>query len=73
MLAHDTFERLPEIGSPTLILAGSDDQIIPAASSEPLAERIPDAELRVIDGTGHLFFVERAEETVGAVEDFLGR
>jgi 3-oxoadipate enol-lactonase len=70
-LAHDTWERLPRIERPTLILTGDDDQVIPAASSEVLHERIPESLLYVVAGAGHLFFLERPDETVRALETFV--
>jgi pimeloyl-ACP methyl ester carboxylesterase len=70
VLAHDTYDRLLEIDSPTLILTGDGDQVIPAASSDVLHERIPDSLLYVVRGAGHLFFMERPDETVRALESF---
>jgi 3-oxoadipate enol-lactonase len=67
-LSHDTWERLPQIDHPTLILTGDDDQVIPAASSDVLHERIPDSVLYVVAGAGHLFFLERPDETMRALE-----
>jgi pimeloyl-ACP methyl ester carboxylesterase len=54
------------------VLTGDDDRVIPAASSEPLAERIPNARLETIAGTGHLFFIEAPKETLRVLEAFLG-
>ena len=71
VLAHDTFDRLPRISAPTLVMTGDGDQVIPGESSEMLAERIPNARLEVIAGAGHLFFLEREDETVALLEDFL--
>jgi 3-oxoadipate enol-lactonase len=71
-LGHDTYERLPQIEAPTLVLTGDDDRVIPAPSSDPLVERIPNARLHVVHGTGHLFFIEKPEETRAVLEDFLG-
>jgi pimeloyl-ACP methyl ester carboxylesterase len=70
VIAHDTFDRLPEIDRPTLILTGDGDRVIPAAASGVLHERIPDSLLYVIRGAGHLFFLERPDETVRALETF---
>jgi 3-oxoadipate enol-lactonase len=70
VLAHETHARLPEIVHPTVILTGDQDQVIPAASSEVLHERIPHSLLYVIRGAGHLFFLERPRETVRALETF---
>jgi 3-oxoadipate enol-lactonase len=72
VLAHDAAARLHAISAPTLVLTGDDDRIIPAHSSRLLAERIPGAQLRVIAGTGHLFFLERPEQTFEILTSFLG-
>ncbi len=71
VIAHDTADRLDRIRAPTLILTGDDDQIIPGESSRLLADRIPNAALRIIAGTGHLFFLERPGETIEIVSEFL--
>jgi pimeloyl-ACP methyl ester carboxylesterase len=38
-----------------------------------LAARIPNAELRLLDGVGHLYHSERADEADAAVLDFVRR
>src|ERR1700757_1843179 len=55
---HDTSSRLPQIRSPTLVLHGELDAMAPIANARFLAERIPDAELSVIAGTGHAYALE---------------
>ncbi len=52
--AHDVFDRLGKITSPTLVAAGRYDGQAPLANSEVLASRIPHAQLQVFEG-GHLF------------------
>jgi 3-oxoadipate enol-lactonase len=71
VLAHDTYDRLPRIDRPTLILTGDDDRVIPAPSSAVLHERIPGSRLEVIAGGGHLFFIECPQETLRLLTDFL--
>lgn len=68
---HDTFADLGRIRAPTLVLTGTPDAIIPDANSAILAERIPDARLRVLDPAGHLFWIEREADTLAAVREFL--
>ena len=70
-LSHDTYDRLPQIAAPTLILTGDDDRVIPAASSEVLRQRIPASRLEVVAGSGHLFFLEQPDESVRRLEEFL--
>ncbi len=51
--AHDALDRLGQIRCPTLITVGAQDIMIPPKFSRELHERIPRAELRVIEGGGH--------------------
>ena len=46
-------DRLPEIGVPTLVLAGGQDQVVPLASTRLVAERIPGARIEVDPESGH--------------------
>jgi pimeloyl-ACP methyl ester carboxylesterase len=46
-------DRLGEIGVPTLVLAGEQDQVVPLASSQQVGERIPGARLRTDPECGH--------------------
>jgi pimeloyl-ACP methyl ester carboxylesterase len=70
-LAHDSYERLPGLARPTLILTGDSDRVIPAVSSEVLHERIPGSRLEVVAGAGHLFFLERPQESLRLLDEFL--
>lgn len=70
---HDSWDRLPEIKIPTLVIHGTEDQINPAANAQLLAGRIPGAELRLIEGGRHGFFIEFREEASAAVLEFLAR
>jgi pimeloyl-ACP methyl ester carboxylesterase len=71
--AHDTNDRLSRITAPTLVMAGTDDTLVAAANSPILAERIPNAELRMFPGLRHGFNIERPDEVNAAVLEFLGR
>jgi 3-oxoadipate enol-lactonase len=61
---HDTFDRLSRIRVPTLVLTGTADKLVPPANSEVLARAIPGARLVMLEGAGHVFPLEREEETV---------
>jgi pimeloyl-ACP methyl ester carboxylesterase len=67
----DTYDRLPQIRVPTLILAGTADQLIPSDNSRILASRIPDAKLVLFEGAGHGYLWEAEEEANRTVHDFL--
>ncbi len=68
---HDTFDRLPEIAMPALVLHGDADQLVPAANGRLLAERIPDARLMLYPGARHAYHVEFAEQSAADVLAFL--
>jgi pimeloyl-ACP methyl ester carboxylesterase len=70
---HDACDRLGEIASPTLVIHGSDDMVNPTANAAILAERIAGAELVIVEGARHGYFLEFREESDGAVRDFLRR
>ena len=62
---------LSAIQAPTLVLAGGRDVLIPPENSRIIAEQIPGAIGRVIDGAGHLFWISHPQETVSILCDFL--
>ena len=68
---HDVIDRLGEIGSPTLVVAGELDTETPPSYSRSLADGIPGAQLVVLDGVGHLAPSEHPEMFNRLVRDFL--
>ena len=46
-------DRLGEISVPTLVLAGGQDQVVPLASTQMVAEAIPGARFEVDPECGH--------------------
>ena len=65
------FDRLGEIAAPTLVLHGTEDQVVDVRNAALLGESIPDARVELIEGTGHLFFWEAPERTARLVGEFL--
>lgn len=49
-----TEERLAELDTPTLVLHGTYDRLVPVESGEMFAAAIPDAQLVIYEETGHL-------------------
>lgn len=62
--------RLP---TPTLVMAGDDDPIVPLVNGRILAWRIPGARLHVMRGGGHLFLLEEPATSAAVIADFLRR
>ena len=71
IMMHDTYDRLPEIGVPTLVIAGTEDKVIPVENSRILASRIPGAESIILEGVGHFLSVEAPEAINKAIHGFL--
>jgi pimeloyl-ACP methyl ester carboxylesterase len=69
-------DRRPDlagIAAPTLVIVGAEDALTPVPLSQGLAAGLPDAELVVIPGAGHLTALERPREFAAAVRSFLAR
>ncbi|HXG21009.1 MAG TPA: alpha/beta fold hydrolase [Methylomirabilota bacterium] len=69
--AHDTYDRLPQIACPTLVITGKDDVLVPWENSRILAERIPGAQFVLLEPAGHLFWGEQPEQAREALLSFL--
>ncbi len=71
--AFDLMGRLGEIKVPALVLCGQEDKMTPPKYSRFLAEHLPQAELVIIPGAGHMVMLERPSQVAAAVQDFLAR
>lgn len=71
IMSFNVYDRIPGIGVPTLVMAGTADKLIPVENSRILASRIPGAELIIFDNIGHNFIGEIPVETNRAVLEFL--
>jgi len=60
-----------EIAAPTLILTGTDDNVVDHRNSDVLGRRIPGARIERFPGAGHLFFWEQPDAFVRIVLEFL--
>lgn len=69
---HDTEALLNQVRSPTLIVTGDQDVVVPAGNAELLRARIPKAMAEVLPGVGHMLPVEVPEQLAGMLTRFLG-
>lgn len=67
----DAGAYLPGIACPILLLTGREDRWSPVAQHEEIASLAPDADLVVIEDSGHFMPVERPEETSRAILSWL--
>jgi len=72
-LERDVTPVLGQVRVPTLVVWGAQDPTIPMDVGRRVARGIAGAEMRVLDGAGHLPFVERRAEFDALLVDFLDR
>ena len=70
--ALDLRPELHRITQPTLILHGSADRLVPLSTAEALAKTLPNAQLRVLAGAGHVPSLTRPQEVAQLMDEFLG-
>jgi 3-oxoadipate enol-lactonase len=70
-MTHRCTERLENIKSPTLVLTGDADLLVPPRNSKILAEKIPKAKLIVVSGGSHGFNFETPDVFNRHVLEFL--
>ena len=65
--AHDTSARLGHIDAPTLVVHGTEDQMLGVANGRAIAGAIRGAQLEVLDGIGPLVWWEQPERSAALV------
>ncbi len=65
--------RLKEISVPTLVIHGDDDRIWPLENAHYLANNITNAELKIMQQTGHMLFIEKPAEFNEAILSFIAK
>jgi pimeloyl-ACP methyl ester carboxylesterase len=71
IIGFNTVSRLGDIVAPALVLAGTADRVMPRQNAQVLVEGIRGAQLVELDGAGHGFLVEKADEVNASVLGFL--
>ncbi len=70
---HDTYNELPSIHIPTLVLHGMDDVVQPAVNGALLARLIPQAVFEEFPHAGHLVFHEDPEGVARSISAFMAQ
>ena len=71
-LSTDVTKYADALTMPVLVIAGADDEIAPAPGQHTFVERLPQAELVMLDGVGHLVHYERPAAAADAIRRCLG-
>ncbi|MFF3846166.1 3-oxoadipate enol-lactonase [Streptomyces sp. NPDC002328] len=72
LAAYDLRDRLPEISTPTLLVAGREDPATPPAHLREIADAVPGAALVEIPGASHLAPAQRPEAVLTALRAHFG-
>jgi pimeloyl-ACP methyl ester carboxylesterase len=68
---HDVAARAHEIRIPTLVITGTLDRLIPAGNAALLGNAIAGSRVVTLEGAGHMFWIEAADEAEKAIRAFL--
>ncbi len=63
--------RLKSVPAPTLILFGEHDKVVPPGNADLLKHELPQAQVVILPGAGHIFPIEAPEPAAQAVIEFL--
>jgi pimeloyl-ACP methyl ester carboxylesterase len=71
IMKFSSSKKLQNIKSPTLVMHGKQDVLIPSKNAEVLAKLIPGAKLALFDKSAHALFSEETEKVTKTIIDFL--
>lgn len=71
-LSTDVTRYADALTMPVLVIAGADDEIAPAKGQYAFVEKLPHAELVMLDDVGHLIHYEQPQNAADALRRFLG-
>jgi pimeloyl-ACP methyl ester carboxylesterase len=66
---HDTSARLGEVRTPTLVIHGTEDRMLPCEDGERIAQLIAGARFERLDGVGHMFWWEEPARSARLVAE----
>ena len=69
----DIMDSISSISLPTLVISGSVDNLTPVKYGDYLCQNIPAAKHRIIQDAGHMMAVEKPENFIQIVTDFMGQ
>lgn len=71
ILAWESYSRLSAIHTPTLVIHGESDRLVPPGNGRLIAARIPGAKLVMIPHASHLFLTDQTEAAHRVILQFL--
>jgi pimeloyl-ACP methyl ester carboxylesterase len=71
ILMWSSYRRLPKIKSPTLVVHGAEDHLVPSQNGRIVASRIPNARFHLVPDAGHILITDQPEAAAKLLLDFL--
>lgn len=71
MMGWTSAPALPFMKKPMLVMMGDDDQIVPLVNGRMITSLAPNAELKILEGGGHLFLLTHKDESLTKIREFL--
>ncbi len=65
-------EAAGAVTCPALLLCGREDRMAPVKGAAALCEAFAGGRMTILEGSGHMMMVERPDETLDVLKDFLG-
>jgi 3-oxoadipate enol-lactonase len=69
IFGHDTSGRLGQVATPTCVVHGSEDGVLPYPNGELIASLIPGSRLKTLAGVGHMFWWEQPKVSADLVRE----
>lgn len=69
IFGHDTSGRLGQIATPTLVVHGTADGVLPFANGELIASLLPDTRFEALADVGHMFWWEQPERSAELIRE----
>jgi pimeloyl-ACP methyl ester carboxylesterase len=69
IFGHDTSGRLGEISTPTLIVHGTEDAVLPYPNGQQISSLMPQARFETLADVGHMFWWEQPDRSAELVRE----
>jgi pimeloyl-ACP methyl ester carboxylesterase len=71
LVSRHLLDDVARLTAPTLVVWGGSDRLLPLKTVPPFVEKLPDGELEVIEGCGHMPMIENPEAVMRRMMTFL--
>jgi pimeloyl-ACP methyl ester carboxylesterase len=73
LTSYHLFDQVQRLTMPTLVIYGANDKLLPTKAVPAWAGKLPNGELEVIERCGHMPIIEKPEQVVWRMKEFLRR